>query len=314
MSRGQAEQRGSGAGGQRSAGGEEKRRRGRWKEIPFGYTFLAAIALHILIGAVLKMNPLIAASPVPPPSNSPVTVRFVESPPEAKSISSTPDTDKVSAGNFKAGPLKPAPAGNRVADRPPTRRQPERPAPARNEPEQSTREVPGPSIQAPAGIEPETDGQLREGDSKQEIPLGKSLENLDRYISQGTGSQDGGSGGTGGDGSIPGDPGSGVFFDTRGFDLGPWGNRVVAIVRSNWIIPVAADLGLKGVVSIAFEVDRNGNILNPRVISPSGTSSFDQAALNALRTSNPFPPLPADFPRPTLAAVFRFYYNTPVPQ
>jgi len=293
---------------------EGQRRKRRWKEIPFGYTFLAAVALHILIGAVLKMNPLIAASPVPPPSSSPVTMRFVESPPEAKPVVVAPDTNKVSAGNFKAGPLVPAPSGNRLPDRGRSGSEAQRPAITRNEPEQSRSEVSGPTIQEPAGIEPEKGGQLDEGNSKQTVPLGKSLENLDRYIGQGTGSQDGGGGGAGGDGNIPGDPGSGVFFDTRGFDLGPWGNRVVAIVRRNWIIPVAADLGLKGVVSIAFEVDRSGNILNPRVTSPSGTSSFDQAALNALRASNPFPTLPADFPRQTLAAVFRFYYNTPVPQ
>ncbi len=307
MSRGVVEQ---------TTGEAGERRKRRWREIPFGYTFLAAVALHILIGAVLKMNPLIAASPVPPPSSSPVTMRFVESPPDAKPLAVAPDTNKVSAGNFKAGPLHPAPSGDRIPARAAARTEAQRPAITRTEPERSDNEVSGPTIQEPAGIEPEKGGQLSEGDSKQQVPLGKSLQNLDRYIGKGTGSQDGsgGGGGAGGDGNIPGDPGSGVFFDTRGFDLGPWGNRVVAIVRSNWIIPVAADLGLKGVVSIAFDVDRNGNILNPRVTSPSGTSSFDQAALNALRTSNPFPPLPADFPRETLAAVFRFYYNTPVPQ
>lgn len=301
---------------QGSRGAEAQRRKRRWKEIPFGYTFLAAVALHILIGAVLKMNPLIAASPVPPPSSSPITMHFVESPPEAKPIAVAPDTNKVSAGNFEAGPLHPAPSGIRIPERSFAGSEAQRPAIARNEPRPSTSEVSEPTIQEPTGIEPEKGGQLREEDSKQAIPLGKSLQNLDRYIDQGKGSQDsgGGGGGAGGDGNIPGDPGSGVFFDTRGFDLGPWGNRVVAIVRSNWIIPVAADLGLKGVVSIAFEVDRNGNILNPKVTSPSGTSSFDQAALNALRASNPFPPLPADFPRQTLAAVFRFYYNTPLPK
>ncbi len=285
----------------------------RWKEISFGYTILAAVSLHVLLGVVLKLNPLIAASPAPPARSSPVTVRFVESPPDAKQIAAAPDTNNVSAGNFKAGTLHPAPAGNKISERVPAKSDAERAAMQRSEPEQAAREVPGPAIQAPAGIESEEGGQFRAGDSKQEVPLGKSLQNLDRYISQGTGSQDGG-GGAGGDGNIPGDPGSGVFFDTRGFDLGPWGNRVVAIVGSNWIIPVAADLGLKGVVSIAFDVDRGGSILNPKITSSSGIPSFDQAALNALRTSNPFPPLPADFPRQTLAAIFRFYYNTPVPQ
>ena len=138
--------------------------------------------------------------------------------------------------------------------------------------------------------------------------LAQSLNNLDQYI--GTGSQGGGSD----SGDLPsGDPGSGVFFDTQGFDLGPWANRVVAIVRSNWIIPVAAELGVKGIVGVAFQVQRSGEIVNIHVISPSETPSFDQAAVNALKSSSPLPPLPADFPRAILPGVFRFYYNVPVP-
>src|SRR6185295_10580816 len=83
--------------------------------------------------------------------------------------------------------------------------------------------------------------------------LSQSLQNLDQYI--GDGSEVGGSG----NGDLPsGDPGSGVFFDTQGFDLGPWANRVVAIVRSNWIIPVAAELGVKGIVGVSLQVEKSG--------------------------------------------------------
>jgi TonB family protein len=139
-----------------------------------------------------------------------------------------------------------------------------------------------------------------------------ALNNLDRYLggSSGSGSGNGNDDEIGG---IPtGDTGSGVFFDTQGYDLGPWANRVIAMVKRNWIVPVAADLGLKGVVGISFQVDRSGKILDPKIVSSSQIPSYDQAALQALMISDPFPPLPADFPRPKLPAVFRFYYNTPV--
>jgi TonB family protein len=144
--------------------------------------------------------------------------------------------------------------------------------------------------------------------------LSQSLKNLDQFIGSGPAATSQGGEGSG-DGDVPsGDPGSGVFFDTQGFDLGPWANRVVAIVRSNWIVPVAAQLGVKGVVSVAFKVERSGRIIDIRVIAPSGTPSFDQAAANALKTSSPLPALPGDFPRPVLPGVFRFYYNMPVPK
>jgi TonB family protein len=141
-----------------------------------------------------------------------------------------------------------------------------------------------------------------------------ALQNLDRFIGKGSSGSGSGNGSADQEGSVPsGDNGSGVFFDTQGYDLGPWGNHVVGIVRRNWIVPVAAELGLKGVVAISFKVDRNGKILNPTIISGSGVPSFDQAALQALQISNPFPPLPPDFPRDNLPGGFRFYYNIPVP-
>lgn len=144
--------------------------------------------------------------------------------------------------------------------------------------------------------------------------LAKSLKELDRYIQGGANGAANGSGG-GGEGDLPtGDPGSGVFFDTQGFDLGPWGNRAVEIVRGNWIIPIAAELGMKGVVGISFKVDKMGNILDLKIVSPSGVPSFDQAAMRALQSSSPLPPLPSDFPRPVLPGVFRFYYNLAVPK
>jgi TonB family protein len=148
----------------------------------------------------------------------------------------------------------------------------------------------------------------------QEYPeLAASLKDLDRYISSGSGGNTGGGGGGSGGGQGQDDNAAGAYFDTQGYDLGPWGDQVVALVRRNWSVPPAADLGMKGIVSIAFNVNRNGRLEDIRIISSSGIPSFDQAAVNALKISDPFIPLPTDFPRPKLPAVFRFFYNVPVP-
>jgi TonB family protein len=280
------------------------------KEFPFGWALFAALLVHTLLGIVLKQNPfLIAATPPSPPG--PVKMHFVEVPPEAKTVPAPPNTRNLSDANRKAGPLiktekrenkstqyaKPAPRQQKKSDNS------EKIASGSKRSELSSL----PPIEQPPLPKTEQSGDYRIPPSNTNPKkLAESLGNLDQFLGSG--------GGSGSGGDLPsGDSGSGVFFDTQGFDLGPWANRVVAIVRSNWIVPVAAELGVKGVVGVSFQVERSGRIINIRVISTSGTPSFDQAAVNALKTSNPFPALPPDFPRTVLPGVFRFYYNLPVP-
>ena len=274
------------------------------REFPFSLAILAALIAHLLFGIVLKRNAfLIAANPVPP-SRQPMTVRFVEVPPDAKPITKAPPTKNFSVDNYKAGSLHP------VKGNPGRPGLPGNPGPAA--PVQGRRSAP---VQQPSnpssgqGLAPilkEENSTESSGVASRPGALSKSLENLNQFIQPG--------GGSGGEGGAPTeDPGSGVFFDTQGFDLGPWANRVVAIVKRNWIIPVTAELGLRGIVGVSFQVDRSGRILNPTIISSSTIPSYDQSALNALIASSPLPPLPPDFPRQVLPGVFRFYYNVPVP-
>ena len=292
------------------------------KEFPFGWALVFALVVHALIGIFLKQNPLLIAAPAPrSDAAGPVKMHFVESPPEAKAVPANPNAQYLSDATRKAGPLVETKKQEtnttqyaRQAPGPPAPPAPNRGqrAPAgQTEREQSAL----PQIDQPPLEQNSEGGDYRVPSSpRDEKKLADSLQNLDQFIGgrEGSGSTPGS--GTG-DGDVPsGDPGSGVFFDTQGFDLGPWANRVVAIVRSNWIVPVAAQLGVKGIVSVAFKVERSGRIIDIRVITPSGTPSFDQAAINSLKTSNPFPALPGDFPRPVLPGVFRFYYNIPVPK
>ena len=301
------------------------RRQRAKKEFPFTFALCAALALHFLIGVAIKRNMLIAANPVPPapPSKAPVTMRFVEVPPNSKTVPVAPKTKNVSDANRKAGPLKPLSPGEMRMPSSPGKQGPrvvrqKRPeVPQQQAPPQQMAQVQAPPVSAPpvqVNPSPSNDSNtipLQRDPGNTQKNLSASLQDLDRYIRN----QDGGDGGiySPKEGSPSGDTGSGVFFDTQGFDLGPWGNRVVAIVKQNWIVPVAAQLGLKGVVSISFEVEKaTGNFINLNIVSSSNIPSFDQAALNAMKSSNPLPLLPADFPRPTLAGVFRFYYNIPI--
>lgn len=98
-------------------------------------------------------------------------------------------------------------------------------------------------------------------------------------------------------------------FDSGGFDLSEWAELVKQKVRSNWVIPTAALMGMKGVVSISLVVERDGTISYAEVVTSASVVSLDSAALNALKSSNPLPPLPSGFPKANLPGRFTFYYN-----
>jgi len=98
-------------------------------------------------------------------------------------------------------------------------------------------------------------------------------------------------------------------YDSGGFDLSEWAELVKLKVQSNWIVPTAAQMGMKGVVSIDLVVELDGRLSYCEVSSSCGIVSMDSAAFNALRSSVPFPSFPPGFPRQNLPARFAFFYN-----
>jgi TonB family protein len=104
-----------------------------------------------------------------------------------------------------------------------------------------------------------------------------------------------------------------VLSDTQGVDFGPYLERVVFKVKTNWylVIPdsVRAPLYKRGKVSIDFAIQKDGSIAGMRVIGPSGDVYLDRAAWSGITASNPFPPLPTQFTGPYLALRFHFFYN-----
>jgi TonB family protein len=84
-----------------------------------------------------------------------------------------------------------------------------------------------------------------------------------------------------------------------GVDFGPYLSRVVYEVRRNWItlIPESAMMR-KGKVSIEFVILKDGKMTGIQ-LAPAGTSgdvALDRAAWGGITASNPFPPLPSEFP------------------
>jgi TonB family protein len=112
----------------------------------------------------------------------------------------------------------------------------------------------------------------------------------------------------------PGDavPDARIEFDSRGVDFGPWLRRFIAQVRRNW---KAQGLALqdKGHAAVTFKVHRDGTITEAKVKQRSGSVSIDQAALGAVKSSSPAPPLPPGFPKDACPFQITLYCNEAAP-
>jgi periplasmic protein TonB len=67
------------------------------------------------------------------------------------------------------------------------------------------------------------------------------------------------------------------------------------IQRHKTYPPAARARGEKGVVELAFSIDRQGRVLSSRVAHASGSVALDEAAIETLRKAQ-FPPAPATVP------------------
>jgi TonB family protein len=101
-----------------------------------------------------------------------------------------------------------------------------------------------------------------------------------------------------------------VLSDTMGVDFGPYLKRVLFEVRQNWyhLIPESAEWK-KGKLVIEFAIMKDGSVQGLKVVAPSGDSTLDEPAYGSIKASNPFPPLPTEFPGQYLALRFVFFYN-----
>jgi TonB family protein len=128
--------------------------------------------------------------------------------------------------------------------------------------------------------------------------LGEALKNLNKYA------QDQQLNNPNGGNQV--DPA--IQFDSKGVEFGPWLRRFVAQVKRNWFVPMAA-MSLKGHVVITFNVHKDGRITDLQVLRPSDVVAFNNAALNALATSNPTMALPPEYPADKAFFTVTFYYN-----
>jgi TonB family protein len=136
--------------------------------------------------------------------------------------------------------------------------------------------------------------------------LSEAIRNLSRYAEQAAFDNP-----NGGQGTF----GPSLQFDTKGVEFGPWVRRFLAQLKRNWypLIPNAA-MSLRGHVSITFDVHKNGALTDVTVVAPSAVDGFNNAAFNALLTTNPTEPLPPEYPSDKAFITITFFYNEMPPQ
>jgi TonB family protein len=133
--------------------------------------------------------------------------------------------------------------------------------------------------------------------------LGEALRNLQKYVQNQT--FDNPQGGEK-------DPGATIQFDTKGVEFGPWLRRFVTQVKRNWFIPQAA-FSFRGHVVMQFNIWKDGHITDIAIVQPSSIESFNNAAYNAIVSSNPVAPLPPEYPSEKAFFTVTFYYNEQPP-
>lgn len=118
-------------------------------------------------------------------------------------------------------------------------------------------------------------------------------------------------GGGGGGGSYgnpgPGNPNGRPGIDAiREPDFGPYMRELQRRIKMNWNPPKGNES--KRVV-LLFKIAKDGRLLSCSVFKSSGLPSADSAAINAVKLTAPFKPLPAEFKGQSIDIQFTFDYN-----
>lgn len=101
--------------------------------------------------------------------------------------------------------------------------------------------------------------------------------------------------------------------DPMGVDFQPYLQQVLAEVKLNWaaVFPTAAKLGTRGLVTLEFEIFKNGTVGKVVWDAQSGSRALDNASVAAISASNPLPSLPKDYKGDRIVLQMTFMYNMP---
>ena len=97
-----------------------------------------------------------------------------------------------------------------------------------------------------------------------------------------------------------------VSSSVKSYDLSPWARTVVELIQKKWVVPPAVAPKADQTVEISVVVLKSGALSAIMIVAPSDDRLFNQSARDAIEESLPLPPLPGDFPEPSLELFFVF--------
>lgn len=223
--------------------------------------------------------------------------------PDVKRPEEPPNAAAPPAPKLAEAPKPPAPKAAPRAPEPPKQV-------AKAEPRQSEPQAKSPEPQAAApqsAAKPEASPQ-----SAQPSPSAPSRPSPPQVASARPPSiyrQPGGGGGLKG-GGYAGVEGDAVPLDTPEPKYQDYFNKIREKIKANWVYPwEAGSRGIEGDLNIEFVIAKDGHLQYIELRRPSSVTLLDNAALNAVKLAQPFPPVPDALAKQALAINGLFVYR-----
>ena len=106
------------------------------------------------------------------------------------------------------------------------------------------------------------------------------------------------------------DDGEAISLDTRESKYASYFARIKRQIELVWDYPNEAQRkGITGQLTLRFQISRDGNLMNVRLINGSGYNILDEAALQAVKSAAPYYPFPVTIDRETLPILANFIYS-----
>jgi periplasmic protein TonB len=94
--------------------------------------------------------------------------------------------------------------------------------------------------------------------------------------------------------------------------LPAWQKEINKILEKNKRYPSQARAQRKRMVTrVAFNMDRQGKVMSAHIVASSGSSAFDQEALELIQRAQPYPPPPAVLPGAEIPIVVPIWFDPP---
>jgi protein TonB len=110
--------------------------------------------------------------------------------------------------------------------------------------------------------------------------------------------------------ALPASPSAGVKEDKTSIAIATWERSLSNRLDSKKTYPSRAR-GAKGTAQVMFRIDRNGHVVDSRIVRSSGSAILDEDALATLKRADPFPVPPDGITDDNLAITAPIRYKLP---